>query len=65
MTKKRFIALADALRGLIIPEPVLDAIVAFCHSQHPDFNEQRWLDYLAGKCGPNGGTIPGGNVTTR
>jgi len=29
----------------------------FCQSQNPNFNRQRWLDYIAGKCGQNGGAI--------
>jgi len=57
MSKKDFIALADHLRGLDVPEPVLDAIIAFCHDRNPRFNQQRWLDYLKGECGPNGGKI--------
>lgn len=71
MSKKDFIALADALRAhdpatLTISDEaragaieqrngMLDAIVRFCRSQNPAFKEDRWRDYLAGKCGPNGG----------
>jgi hypothetical protein len=27
----------------------------FCASQNHNFNRSRWLDYIAGECGPNGG----------
>ena len=57
MTKQNFIALADHLRGLDIPEDVLAALVDFCRSQNPAFNRDRWLNYLNGKCGPNGGKL--------
>jgi hypothetical protein len=60
MSKKDFIALADLIKarcwneregaGLFVRD-----IADFCEGQNPRFNRQRWLDYLAGKCGPNGG----------
>lgn len=67
MSKKDFIALADALRDvegnvvvrggelMVVRADVIDAIANFCESQNPAFKRDRWLDYLAGKCGPNGG----------
>lgn len=72
MSKKHFIALADTLRlnkpfcaGTQAPELAaleqwqsdVNAIADFCKSQNGQFNRERWLDYIAGKCGPNGGTI--------
>ncbi len=58
MTKKSFIALADALRQAgHTPGFVVDALVRFCKAQNPRFNEARWRAYLKGECGPNGGTI--------
>jgi len=57
MSKKNFIALADALRGVKVSKEVRDALVAFCKNQNPNFNEFRWLEYFTGKCGPNGGKI--------
>ncbi len=33
------------------------AIADFCHAQNPRFDRIRWLDYIAGKCRPNGGKI--------
>ena len=61
MTKKHFIALADALRpcfnsGNLPPEARL-AIMLFCRSQNPRFNSDRWHDYLRGLCGPSGGKV--------
>jgi hypothetical protein len=29
----------------------------FCETQNRNFKRQRWLDYIAGKCGSNGGAI--------
>lgn len=57
MTKKNFIALAKALKGLEISAPVLDALIRFCKQQNGRFMEQRFRDYLADIAGPNGGKI--------
>jgi hypothetical protein len=64
MTKKTFIALADALRehnrtlgtdDVAFDGSHLDALADFCAAQNPRFNRERWLGYIAGECGPNGG----------
>jgi hypothetical protein len=68
MTKKGFIALADAIKahnavdtktvgGHIcrFTSEEINTLADFCKSQNPAFNRQRWLDYIAGKCGKNGG----------
>lgn len=66
MTKKHFIALADHIKDWQDQESEtddaecftkrqLDTIATFCASQNPRFNRGRWLDYIAGLCGPNGG----------
>jgi hypothetical protein len=61
MSKKHFIALADQI---IIENKYgqhkfstgqLEFLANFCQSQNSAFNRERWLDYIAGKCGPNGG----------
>lgn len=66
MSKQDFIALADRVRDFGVvehesPLPLTRTQVAmladFCASQNPRFNRQRWLDYIAGKCGPNGGKV--------
>jgi hypothetical protein len=70
MTKKHFIALADAIRALKPDTPCEgglaksiqynDTIIAmadFCQSQNPRFNRERWLGYIAGTNGKNGGQI--------
>jgi hypothetical protein len=67
MTKKHFIALADTLKAFYetnagaemddMTKVVLTGHLAdFCESQSSRFNRSRWLDYIAGKCGPNGGS---------
>ena len=70
MSKKDFIALADSIRqyntqafrpGTNCVSPLqfghtqLLVLADFCQDQNPRFNRDRWLDYIAGKCGPNGG----------
>ena len=70
MTKKTFIALADVIReynrgafetGTNIASPLqfthtqIIALADFCESQNPEFKRDRWLVYIAGTCGPNGG----------
>ena len=70
MTKKNFIALANVIRNAnsIISEtdnrPIehftpyaIECLANFCASQNPNFMRDRWLDYIAGKCGPNGGAV--------
>jgi hypothetical protein len=71
MTKKHFIALADAMRRA---EPQLTdtefrsgehkqwerdiiEIAGACHESNPAFNTERWIDYIKGKCGVNGGKV--------
>ena len=65
MTKKTFIALADAIRDYEadceqIGQPHfnrrhIELLADFCQSQNPDFKRDRWLGYIAGTNGKNGG----------
>ena len=63
MTKKEFIALADAIRRYgnetddSFNPSQISWIAKFCKTQNPAFKEGRWLDYVEGKCGKNGGAI--------
>lgn len=70
MSKKDFIALADAVRPVLNvehvaadgtrtlgPARIVDALCVFMRGQNPRFMESRWRDYLAGKCGPCGGRV--------
>ena len=66
MTKKHFIALADAIRTFNAQRVALEhefdynqliALAEFCRDQNPQFNRERWLAYIAGECGPNGGKL--------
>ena len=59
MTKKHFVALADALLALPYPPPaeLVDTMARFCRAQSSAFNENRWRDYIAGLCGPCGGAV--------
>ncbi len=64
MRKKHFIALADHLRWEFAKHPnfnqIVESLADFCDAQSSSFNRQRWLDYIHGRCGPNGGRIEGG-----
>jgi hypothetical protein len=63
MSKKHFVQLADAVRNLSTHDDgetvnlsaVVQSLADFCASQNPAFNRSRWLAYIAGECGPNGG----------
>jgi len=73
MHKKQFIALAEMVAGLepinlkqkdsrATPEhrmweTMRDALTDFCQQQNGLFNRERWLGYIAGENGPNGGTV--------
>lgn len=69
MSKKDFIALADTIREFNelhhngsatanhFDAQQIALLASFCRSQNSQFKRDRWLDYIAGKCGPNGGTI--------
>ena len=63
MTKKHFIALADYIRlgneegTVVFTDAHIHALAMFLHEQNPRFLADRWKDYIAGKCGPNGGAI--------
>ena len=38
-------------------EYMLDQLANFCAAQNSNFKRNRWLDYIAGDCGPNGGAV--------
>ena len=57
MTKKDFIALGDTVRLMELTPSQLEFLVDFCKSRNLAFKRERWLDYVARKCGPNGGKI--------
>ncbi len=70
MTKKHFIALADALREIKPQTPcegglamsiqfdkTLHAVAGVCTQSNPRFNSERWFGYIAGTNGKNGGKV--------
>jgi hypothetical protein len=64
MSKKHFIALADVVKGHnangerpTFSQEGIRVLADFCQSQNPRFNRQRWLEYIAGTCGKNGGKV--------
>ena len=56
MTKKDVVALAEVLRihnqtaeaGTEFTPDHLRVLADFCAAQYPDFNRERWIDYIAG-----------------
>jgi hypothetical protein len=66
MNKKTLIALADAIRDHNttyasghrgrLNNIHIEMLADFCASQNPSFKRERWEDYIAGRCGANGGT---------
>ena len=66
MSKKHFIALADAMRDVRLGElpacsirdaEIISALCHFMRGQNHSFMQGRWLLYLRGECGPSGGKI--------
>lgn len=64
MSKKNFIALADAIRNHNKTYPAnqftvgqISVLGDFCQAQNSQFNRYRWESYIRGECGPNGGQI--------
>lgn len=66
MTKKHFIELADQIREhnrLSEHNPnyapftleQLKTIAAACYRSNNAFKRDRWISYIKGECGPNGG----------
>ena len=61
MTKQHFIALADWIRddrqseSTTFSDAVVYSLSVFLSTQNLRFNRVLWLDYVSGKCGPNGG----------
>lgn len=67
MSKKDFIALADMIRehnriandGMLRDQTFnqahIDALADFCQRQNSAFKRDRWLGYIAGTNGVNGG----------
>ena len=56
MSKKHFIALADHIRlSGLFSEKQIESLADYCQSQNPRFNRERWIAYIRGECGPNGG----------
>jgi hypothetical protein len=60
MSKKHFIALAQYIADTKhYCEPFtakqIEHLANFCHAQNPYFKKDRWVSFIAGTCGPNGG----------
>lgn len=59
MTKKDFIALADHIKKekQFYSYNTLLSLCTFLGSQNKRFMLTRWMNYIHGVCGPNGGKI--------
>ena len=61
MTKKHFIALVDTVKDIKARkcnmERTIELLADFCASQNPRFKRERWISYVNGECGKNGGKV--------
>ena len=61
MSKKHFIALALVVRGMLsrgeISDNGIKALADFCRDQNSAFMRERWVDFIYGRCGSNGGRV--------
>jgi hypothetical protein len=68
MSKKDFIALADQIKGYNtlalfghklqpFTQEQIETLATFCQYQNSNFMRDRWLNYIAGECGKNGGAV--------
>lgn len=66
MSKKDFIALADVIirsgpadrsASGAFSLSAIQLLADFCQQQNPNFKRDRWLSYIAGECGKNGGKV--------
>lgn len=65
MTKKHFIALAEAIRHELGKDMSVEVSVGtvvkvlsdFCQSQNGNFKRDVFEGYIQGTCGPNGGEV--------
>ena len=57
MTKKHFIRLAEYLShyDISFTQEQIEHLAAFCQEQNSNFNKSRWIGYIKGENGPNGG----------
>ena len=59
MSKKHFIALADAIKNstalITLTQVQIEALADFCQAQNSNFNRERRLGDIAGTNGKNGG----------
>ena len=62
MTKKHFISLANYIKqhnNWSTPkftDEHIETLARFCNDANPRFDKTRWISYVKGECGPNGGT---------
>ena len=66
MTKKHFIALADTIKANrlsnkapynLFCDEEIEVLAGFCASTNPRFNRERWIGYINGVNGKNGGKV--------
>ena len=59
MSKRHFIELADVIRANrdLFGTGTVEVLADYCARQHPRFDRERFLNYIAGSCGPCGGEV--------
>ena len=64
ITKNQIIEIADTIKdiardadGLIELSLVVDKFADYLAAQNPNFKRERFIGYINGECGPNGGRV--------
>jgi hypothetical protein len=64
MSKKHFIALANTIKEVRADDGAtpftdyqIEMLANFCKAQNPHFCRERFIGYINGECGPNGGAV--------
>lgn len=61
MTRKHFIALADYIKPrpgyYLFTRVHIGELAEFLATQNPRFDKERWIGYIYGSNGPNGGKV--------
>ena len=57
LTKRVLISLADTIRNAHDPfsKEQIEQLASFCSKHNPYFKRERWIRYINGECGSNGG----------
>jgi hypothetical protein len=67
MTRKEIVRLAELIRyynvqntcmgGRAFDTLQINMLANFCRESNPQFDRNKWLSFIDGKCGPHGGKV--------